>query len=99
MSTAGTPLTLGCRSRSAVRPPSSDPRGLQRPRQHVEGLVEIVRAPDQLVLRRDAEALVVAAVGEDAVRVEVALDERACRRLAGRPIRGDLRLPGRGRPA
>jgi hypothetical protein len=36
----------------------------------VEGLEEIVRAPDELVLDREVDALVVAAVGEDPLLVE-----------------------------
>ena len=54
----------------------SDPGRREGAAQHVQGLEEIVRAPDQLVLGREVNPLVVAAVGEDPALVEVALDQR-----------------------
>src|SRR5262245_13839039 len=70
-----------------VNPRGSDAGGLQGAGEDGQRLHQVVRAPDQLVLGGETDPPVVAAVGEDAARVQVSIDQGAHRGLA-RPAVG-----------
>ncbi len=58
----------------------------------MEGLEEIVRAPDQLVLGCEVDPFVIAAMGENPPLIEVALDQRGHRGLGGGLVARPLTL-------
>jgi hypothetical protein len=61
-------------------------RRFQQAGEDVERFVQVVVAPDEVVLRREIDALVEATRAEDAIAAEIMVHQRANRRLGSLPI-------------